>query len=387
MRVSFVTFGCRLNRAETLDSMARYAAAGWENSDESPDLIEIRGCSVTAKAQRDCEKKIARLRELHPQAKIRIVGCLPGAERDEPPPSGGDAVPMSDSRAHLKVQDGCSGRCAFCIVPQFRGAPVSVPFSVVREKALRLLDAGFHEIVLTGCNLCLYRSEGRGLPELAADLAGLAGDRAHRIRLGSIEPGICDSRLTEALAAHENICRHLHISLQSGSDRVLKLMRRPYTSDTVRELRRAVAALPGRRVAMGADVIAGFPGESDGDFAATCAFLAGDDGCAPFTGLHVFPYSERPGTAAATLPGTVPRSVRIARADALDKIGADGRNAFAAGLIGKTVEVCVEKDGNGRTSEYLRCILQGAGKRRELVQAVVADYSPTTGELSATIHA
>lgn len=376
-----------MNRAETLDSMARHTAAGWEISDDRPDLIEVRGCSVTAKAQRDCEKKIARLRKLHPQAQIRIVGCLPNAVRDDPSPGDGHVIPMSDSRAHLKVQDGCSGKCAFCIVPRFRGAPVSTPFSTIKERALRMLDAGFREIVLTGCNLCLYRSEGRGLPELAAELAELAGAQTHRIRLGSIEPGICDSRLIAAMSAHENICRHIHVSLQSGSDRVLKLMRRPYTVDTVRELRRAAAALSGRRVAMGADVIAGFPGENGKDFVNTCNFVSENDGYAPFINLHVFPYSERPGTVAAGMPDPVPPDLRVTRARTLEKIGADCRNAFARDLVDRTVEVCVEKDGNGRTSEYLRCLLRGAARRRELVQAQVVDYSPTTGELSATICA
>lgn len=367
--------------------MAHHAAAGWEISDDNPDLIVVRGCSVTARAQRDCEKKIARLRMLHPSAVIRIVGCLPGAEPDLLPPDSGSPVPMNDSRAHLKVQDGCSGKCAFCIVPKFRGTPVSVPFTRIRDRALRFLEAGFREIVLTGCNLCLYRSAGMGLPELAAALAALDRSAAYRIRLGSIEPGICDGRLIDAMEAHPNICRYIHVSLQSGSDDVLRLMRRPYSSDTVRELSRAAAGRLGKRVALGADVITGFPGESEKDFEDTRDLLAGSDGLAPFVNLHVFPYSERPGTAASEMPGAVERAVRISRAKTLEKTGNAVRDVFGCGLIGSEVEVCVEKDGNGRTDEYLRCMLEAKAARRMLVKAVVTDYCPTTGALSATIRA
>ena len=186
---------------------------------------------MTAKAQRDCEKAIAHLRERFPSAEIRITGCLPAATRElsveNPQPAA-----LNISRAYLKVQDGCSGKCAFCIVPQFRGAPVSVPFKDVIERARAFLGAGFREIVLTGCNLCLYRSEGQGLAELAAALASLESP-GHRIRLGSVEPGICDGRLVDALEAHPNICRFLHLSLQSGSEDVLRRMRRPYSAERV----------------------------------------------------------------------------------------------------------------------------------------------------------
>jgi threonylcarbamoyladenosine tRNA methylthiotransferase MtaB len=382
----FETFGCRLNRAETLDSMARYKAAGWEITDNTPDLIIVRGCSVTAKAQRDCEKRIARLHELHPGARLKIVGCLPGAEMDETIASVSDVVPQWNSRAHLKVQDGCNCRCAFCIVPQFRGAPFSMSFAKVRDRALRFLEAGFREIVLTGCNLCLYRSEGRDLSDLASCLASLDSSGAHRIRFGSIEPGICDKRLVDAMAEHGNICRFIHISLQSASDNVLKLMRRPYTADAVREFQSLIVSRLGKRVALGADVIAGFPGESENDFRETCAFLGDEEYSDMLVNLHVFPYSERPGTAAAAMRPVVPKDVRISRAKELEKIGIANRNRFAQKLIGEEVEVCVEKDGNGRTGEYMRCLLKGVAPRRSLVKAHVEDYSSITGELSATIR-
>ena len=454
-RIAFVTFGCRLNKAEALDLEAQYAAAGWQivtlktdvqpnalapathhpdqspsPDEDTPDVIIVRGCSVTAKAQRDCEKAIAHLRTRFPTADLRITGCLPQATRPEnfKPPTTNYQPPTTNyqlsttnyqlpttnyqlSRAYLKVQDGCSGKCAYCIVPQFRGSPVSVPFNDVLARARAFLAAGFREIVLTGCNLSLYRSGGHGLPDLAAALAALDSP-GHRIRLGSIEPGLCDAPLLDALEAHPNICRFLHLSLQSGSNPVLARMRRPYTIEQMADFCTAAHRRLGPRLALGADLITGFPGETEDDHAATRAFLTRF----PFIHLHVFPYSERPGTEAATLTPAVPVAVRRARAKELSQIGATQRARFAESLIGQEVTVCVERDGNGRTDEYLRCLLiapstlnnqlsttnyqlptpnsqlpttnyQLPTNRRSLVRATVKKYFPKTGAVSATIRA
>lgn len=422
MRVAFVTFGCRLNKAEALDLEARYAAAGWEVvslkqhsnvcRDDAPDLIVVRGCSVTAKAQHDCEKAIAQLRMRFPTAEISITGCLSAAMENkgkdsnpagnapdiiEPEAQTGVAEHYSLSRAYLKVQDGCSGKCAFCIVPSFRGQPRSMPFTAAVERARAFLAAGFREIVLTGCNLCLYRSEGHGIAELAAALASIESP-GHRIRFGSIEPGICDSRIIDALESHPNICRFLHLSLQSGSDRVLRLMRRPYTISQIAEFCTDAVRRLGPRLSFGADVIAGFPGEAAEDHEATKRFLSEEyaaphasDGKAsasrhsPFIHIHVFPYSERPGTEAAGMPFPVPTEIRRARAKEIERVGAANRTAFAASMVGKDVTVCVERDGNGRTDEYLRCILSGTAPRRSLVRATVKTHSGKDGSISASI--
>ena len=414
MKVGFVTFGCRLNRAEALDMEAQYAAAGWEvvpvehsaaqtiqqSDNPTPDLVIVRGCSVTAKAQRDCEKAIAHLRSQFPRAEIHVTGCLgirsPAQSNNLTiKQSSSLALPLRLSRAYLKVQDGCSGRCAFCIVPSFRGAPVSVPFVDVLARARAYLDAGFRELVLTGCNLCLYHDSGRGLPELAAAIAALESP-GHRVRLGSIEPGVCDARLLDAFESHPNICRFLHLSLQSGSDRVLRLMRRPYTIGQTAAFCAEACRRLGPRLAFGADIITGFPGETDDDHEATRSFLRPHSNTqtrkrsnaqtSPFIHLHVFPFSERPGTESATMKPGVPVAVRRARAKELERIGAANRAAFARTLIGQEVTVCVEKDGNGRSDEYLRCLLNGTAPRRALVRAAVEDYFPKTGALSATIR-
>ena len=450
MKVGFVTFGCRLNRAEALDMEAQYVAAGWEvvtvehstaqtikqSNNPTPDLIIVRGCSVTAKAQRDCEKEIAHLRVQFPRTEIHVTGCLSirspahsaplhslvretnpslsnsnntTAKQPDNPilhslvretnPSPNQSnnqtikqsnnlpLPLRLSRAYLKVQDGCSGRCSFCIVPQFRGAPVSVPFADVLARARAYIDAGFRELVLTGCNLCLYRDSGRGLPELAAAIAALESP-GHRVRLGSIESGICDTRLLDALESHPNICRFLHLSLQSGSDRILRLMRRPYTTGQIAKFCAEARRRLGPRLALGADIITGFPGETDGDHEATKSFLSpppapstkasnttpNQSNNPRFSHLHVFPYSERPGTEAATMKPAVPAAVRRARAKELERIGAANRAAFAQTLIGQEVTVCVEKDGNGRSDEYFRCLLKGTAPRRSLVRAVAGRF-------------
>ena len=403
MTIGFVTFGCRLNRAESLDLEADYAAAGWDiaqlpvsasagaQHQAVPDVIVVRGCSVTAKAQRDCDKKIAQLRERHPGAEVLVVGCHPDA-RPIPPhlepsslPDAGASVNRQLSRAYLKVQDGCSGKCAFCIVPSFRGAPQSVPIDRVLARARAYLDAGFREIVVTGCNLCLFRDEGHRLPELVSALAEMDSP-GHRVRLGSIEPGICDAALLDAMAAHPNICRFIHLSLQSGSNRILKLMRRPYSIEQVAAFCKDARRRLGSRLAFGADIITGFPGETDSDFNETKSFLSNSQLPTP-NYLHVFPYSEREGTEAATMSPKVPMEIRRERAKELEAIGCANHERFARSFVGKEVTVCVERDGNGRTDEYLRCTLKGSAPRRSLVQAAVDDYFPKTGMLSATIRA
>ena len=447
-RVAFVTFGCRLNKAEALDLESTYAASGWEivalkhgNHKECkthcdnaplteakqqaiPDLIIVRGCSVTARAQRDCEKSIAHLREQFPNTPIKITGCLNIANiaKTHPSESCNKLQPQITasadesashltsntasstehyplSRAYLKVQDGCSGKCAFCIVPSFRGKPVSVPFHEIVARARKFLDAGFREIVLTGCNLCLYHSEGHGIAELAAELASLESP-GHRIRLGSVEPGICDSRIIDAMESAPNICKFLHLSLQSASDNILRLMRRPYTAEQVFAFCSSASKRLGNRMAFGADIISGVPGETESDHEATKQFLSTplspfdnnalqqDREChSPFIHLHVFPYSERPGTEAATLPNAIPPETRRVRAREIETIGAENRLHFAKRLIGQTVTVCIEKDGNGRTDEYLRCNLRGVAARRSLALANVEKYSVRDGSLSAIILA
>ena len=404
MTVAFKTFGCRLNRAEALDLEASFRAAGHtilQLNERAPDVIVVRCCSVTARAQRDCEKEIAHLRERFPQSRVIITGCHPNSEQvkvnseqvetesNSTLNTQHSTLPLREdlesypSRASLKVQDGCSGHCAFCIVPHFRGKPVSVPFDQVLSRARAFLDLGFHELVITGCNLALYRSQGHGLPDLLAALADLtAAPSSHRIRLGSLEPGICDDALLDAFTSHPNICRFIHLSVQSGSDPVLNRMNRPYTIDTVRRFCTEARRRLGPRLTLGADIITGFPGETDADFQLTKTFLFPPEGAASFSNLHVFPYSERPGTPAATMDGALPRAIRLTRARNLEKDAKAARLTFVQSFLGQEVEVCIERGGDhGWTAEYLPCKIEGApAPRRSLLTVRVIAVSDT-GEL------
>ena len=383
MKVAFVTFGCRLNRAESLDLEARYRAAGHEIidlgdlrpvADNIPDLILVRGCSVTAKAQRECEKAIEHLRARFPSTEIRPIGCLPNAQSAGTTPASSmgtvpqiqGPVPMQTSRAYLKIQDGCNGKCAFCIVPHFRGSPVSVPFREIMVRTKAFLEAGYREIVLTGCNISLYKSDGQNLASLLGVLAELGADPVPgRIRIGSLEPGrVCEAVL-DVMEKHPNISRFLHLSLQSGSNRILKRMNRPYEITWAERFCTMARERLGPDLALGADVITGFPGETDEDFEATRAFLVRH----AFSNLHVFPYSERPGTPAATMDSALPRAVRLVRARNLTALGRRQREAFAQTFLGREVEVCVERGGeHGWTDAYLPCKWKGPAERRSLVR-------------------
>lgn len=364
MKVCFETFGCRLNRAETLNMEALFLANGWTKTTghSDADLIIVRGCSVTRRAQRGTEKFIAGLRAKYPAKRIFTLGCITdrtpeamienamrAARRDGTFVDG--AVPTSTARAYLKVQDGCSGKCSYCIVPKFRGASVSEDFDRVMDRARRFLDCGYTEIVLTGCNLSLYLSKGKRLADLLSALAGIDGGR-HRIRLGSLEPGPAAAEAIDAIAQNGNICRFLHIPIQSASNRILAEMRRDYgISDLERLVSLASARIPD--LGLGCDVIAGFPTESEYDFAATFDFVKRH----PFTNIHAFPYSERPGTLAAKLANAVPKPLRSERARALTALVKDKRKAFARKFKGRKVEVVIEDAStlSGWTSEYLWC--------------------------------
>lgn len=354
MKVCFDTFGCRLNRAEALALEAGFLARGWTTTDSHADanLIVVRGCSVTARAQRDCERLIAHLREKYPMKRLIVTGCLKDRRNERLLRDVKPATSTRTARAYLKVQDGCNGTCAFCIVPQFRGKSAAVDFDEVLGSARRFLDAGYREIVVTGCNLSQYLSQGKRLPDLLAALAELDGGTGFRIRLGSLEPSPVAPETVRAVAAHANICRYLHIPVQSGSDRILGAMRRPYTTREVTALvREAENLMPG--LGLGCDILTGFPDESDYDFLATQSLLAR----LKFNRFHVFPFSERPGTVAAQLPSAVPREIRHARAREIAAQGETARTRFINGFKGKTVAIVVEDEKRlaGWTSEYVWC--------------------------------
>ncbi len=394
MKVCFETFGCRLNRAEALADEAKYLARGWERTESHADaqLIVVRGCSVTARAQRDCERLIDHIKQKYPFKRVLVTGCLPSADkgyivkerillgqgRQAEGGVAGPPVPMRTARAYLKVQDGCTGACAFCIVPQFRGPTRSVPWLEAIDQAKRFLDAGYRELVVTGCNLSLYRSGSHGLADLVSALADLSSE--HRVRIGSVEPGPAAVETVYAIAEHANICRFLHVPVQSGSTRILTAMRRPYAIRHVDEVLQLAARLM-PNLGIGCDMMTGFPDESEIDQIASVGLLKRH----PFTKAHVFPFSARPGTIAEMLPNPVPREIRASRAKELSKVVDDKRTQYAQRFKGRTVEIVVEdeKTLSGWTSEYLWCRADGGGassgvpaasgaaKRRQLLKVAV----------------
>jgi threonylcarbamoyladenosine tRNA methylthiotransferase MtaB len=386
MRVSFKTFGCRLNQAESALYQRLFQSNGINvvPFGEECEICVIHSCSVTRRAESECLRIARRLKHSAPQMLVVLSGCAVesatasrlqelgidliigraqkndlvqitlnrlGKPYTEPE---GECVPsFSTHRALLKIQDGCDFFCTYCIIPYNRGAPVSRNFQKCLDEARAFIDAGFKEIVVTGCNIGCYRDQQRTLPELLEALAALPG--LGRLRCGSIEPGTVELRIAELIAAHPTLTPFLHLPLQHCDDRILDRMHRRYCVAEMRDiLEQIINLVP--RIALGSDIITGFPGEDDQAFRNTLDFIQEY----PFSNLHVFPYSERSGTAAAEFPERVPHNVRRERARALIRIGSLKRREYAAGWIGNRVETVVEKfDRQGRacgwSAQYLAC--------------------------------
>ncbi len=399
--VAVVTVGCKANFADSAQIASQALRAGLEvvPSGAPADVVVVNSCTVTHKADRDSRALARRLRRANPGAVLVMAGCyartspesraeLPevdhwighgapesldsllrslagGAAPAEEPPSG-YAVDrlLGRTRAFLKVQDGCDAVCAYCIVPAARGGSRSVPVRDVVDWARRAEADGARELVLTGIHVGRYgveRGERDGLAGLLDTL--LASTTTCRYRLGSVEPLEVTWRLVSLLAGERRLCPHLHVPLQSGSDAVLRRMRRPYTAAQYRErLRMLAAEVPGIR--LGADVIAGFPGESANEFAETVALIE----ASPLSYLHAFPYSPRKGTESASWRDDVPVAEKKVRVGALRSADAAMRKGFLDSQVGRTLSVVVEsRSGNGEfrgTSENYAEVAFRAGEVR-----------------------
>jgi len=400
VRVYFTNLGCKLNQAE-IERFARdFRAAGHEvvGSLAEANLHVVNSCTVTHTAARTSRKAAGRGRSRglrtvltgcyasDPTAAAHLVGVdlvVPNAEKDRlldkvhaafpeeisipPSPGGWEGMgeggqggegPPGNTRALLKIEDGCNMRCAFCIIPQTRGRQRSRPSAEVIAEARSLAAAGYQEIVVTGVQISAYRWEGHGLFHLASDLLRDSG--APRLRLTSIAPWDLDERLL-GLWDDDRLCRHLHLSLQSGSTATLRRMRRPYTAESyARLLDRVRAAVPG--VAITTDVIAGFPGETDAEFEDSLAFVT----AAGFAKVHAFPFSPRPGTEAAELPDPVHPPVIRERMERLLAVAAQAEIDFRRAALGNRGMVLWEHPrngmGHGLTDNYIRVFSpEGAG--------------------------
>ncbi len=370
-----ITFGCRLNAFESDEIRRAAAIAGLENA------VIVNSCAVTMEAERQARQAIRRAHRRRPDAPIIVTGCaaelapqryaaLPGVDRvlgnraklrpesycsaeEARPPSGKVLIAPFDgfagkTRAILQVQQGCDHRCTFCIIPYARGSSRSVPFDALVERACSLVAAGHCEIVLTGVDLTAYGGDLPGTPGLGRMVGDLlaAVPEIERLRLSSLDPAEIDDDLWRVLGEEPRLMPHLHLSLQAGDDLILKRMKRRHRrQDAVAVARRARALRP--EIALGADLIAGFPTETESMFRGSLD-LIGECGLAF---VHVFPYSVRPGTPAAQMP-QLASDVVAERAARLRQAGDAALTAELASRIGDETDVLIERPGAGRATFY-----------------------------------
>jgi len=368
-----VTLGCKVNQYETELVREGLARAGFHDAAEGEpaDLCVVNTCTVTAEGDAKSRQTIRQLAKRNPGARIIVMGCYATRAPEEVAalPGVSEVIPdkrelpdlfarfgvvdlptgISDfsgrQRAHVKVQDGCLLNCSFCIIPTVRPHFASRPPEHIEDECRRLVDAGFHELILTGIHLGHYgvewnrdrpKSAWTRLSHLLERLVRLPGD--FRMRLSSIEATEVTRELIGVMQVHsERICPHLHISMQSGSDDVLRRMRRRWGAqrftDRCLMVREALD-----HPALTTDVIVGFPGETDADFAATCRVVE----TVGFSKLHIFPFSARRGTDAATMPNQIPEQVKAARVNELANLEADLHRRYFHQLIGRQLRVLVE---------------------------------------------
>ncbi len=364
--------------------------------DNAADVVVINTCSVTERADRECRQLVRRALRHSPNAFVAVVGCyaqlqpnviaeIEGVdlvlgtkekfdllrytrafmkkERAEVHVSNIETVDSfthatsagfgDRTRAFLKVQDGCDYGCAFCTIPLARGTSRSVAPDEIVSQARRIVRDGYKEIVLTGVNVGAYGKKiGTNLLSLLRQLSAVHG--IERIRVSSIEPNLLSDELLEFWFEEPKLCKHWHIPLQSGSDVVLNGMRRRYLTDWYAgRIQKISSTVP--NAGIGADVIVGFPGETDAEFAATQEFIRG----LPLSYLHVFTYSERPNTSSIHFAGVVEPRIRAERSEALRALGVRKRRMFHESAVGRTVDVLFESPGatnemTGLSAEYVR---------------------------------
>ena len=378
MSPNILTFGCRLNTFES--EVIRGHAAGLD------DTIVVNTCAVTAEAERQARQAIRRAHREHPDARIVVTGCaaqiapekwvgLPGVARvlgnaekllpqswaPDAPSAVADIMTAAATapqlvtefggraRAFVQVQQGCDHRCTFCVIPFGRGRNRSVPLGAVAEQVRTLVAGGWREVVLTGVDIASYGADLPGRPSLGQAVRRLLAlvPELARLRLSSIDPAAIDDDFWRLLAEEPRLMPHLHLSVQAGADLILKRMRRRHLrADILAVIARARALRPG--IAIGADLIAGFPTETEALFADTLALVEETE--IPF--LHVFPYSERPGTPAARMPA-VPTALRRERAARLRAAGRANAARFFAQQVGRLASVLAETPAGGHSEHFV----------------------------------
>ena len=394
MNVAFYTLGCKVNQYDS-QAMAGYLEKAGHTIvpfDGPADAYVINSCTVTAESDRKTRQAIGRAKKHNPAALVCVAGCyaqhagpallqrgdvdavlgtghrqrivevLEAAQHGQKldaveayqktaPYEEGQGALIERARAYLKIQDGCDRHCTYCIIPTARGPIRSRSLEALRAETQRAAGAGHAEIVLTGIRLASYGRE-RGLT-LADAVKAAAETDVQRIRLGSLDPDEISQALIDALAAEKKFCRQFHLSLQSGCDNTLHRMARRYTTaQFAHVVQRIRAQIP--HAAFSTDVMVGFVGESEEEFAQTCEFVQRIG----FMKLHVFPYSRREGTAADRMPGHLPQAVKQQRARALIRIGEALEAGFAQSCVGQAHEVIFEQQVGdameGHAENYLR---------------------------------
>jgi threonylcarbamoyladenosine tRNA methylthiotransferase MtaB len=412
-KFSIQNFGCRASQADGAALESLLASSGFEPADtsEKPDFLILNTCTVTSAADDEVRQTVRRLHRESPESRIVVTGCyaqrapeeiaaLPGVSlvvgnshktrmaellADPSAPFHGEiqvgdifaeqdflASPVEEagaerSRPNLKIQDGCNNRCSFCIIPFVRGRSRSAPVAQIIDQ-VRDLSARYSEIVLTGINLGRWGREpsiGLRLPDLLRRI--LAETDIGRLRLSSVEPMDFSDDLLRLMADSPRIAKHVHAPLQSGSDTVLRRMHRKYRPRHYEDrIAKAREWMP--HAGIGADVMVGFPGESEEEFAQTRAFIER----LPFTYLHIFPYSERPGTPAAARADQVPNEVRRTRGRILKELGLAKNASFRRSMVGRTVPaVTLQNPTFAITTNYLKVDLSTRHQPRELLDVEI----------------
>lgn len=383
-KVSFHTLGCRLNFSESGSITQGFVDRGFEIVEfgEPADVVFLNTCTVTDGADASCRQLIRKAKNSSPSGKIVVAGCYAQMEADKIKAMEGvdlilgnqekykifdylhfdnphvaieknwdfqpAATTLADShtRAFLKIQDGCNYVCSFCIIPFARGRSRTITIEDAVQEAKKLINQGFKEIVLTGVNIGEYEStSGQKLASLVEDILNL--NELARLRLSSVEPNTINAELLEVLKKSGKYQDHFHIPLQSGSDKILTSMRRKYSrAQYVETLKLVKSYFP--HASIGADIIVGYPGETEEDFNETFKLLRDH----PVTHFHVFPYSKRKGTTASKLGDQVSSAVKKERVRTLIMLGKAKLNEFAQNKIGSTSQVLFEKNNDGIVNGY-----------------------------------
>lgn len=427
MKIAFYTLGCKTNQYETQAMERLLCEQGHEicSFEDDCDCYIVNTCSVTAVADKKNRAIIRRCRREHPQAILGVCGCysqhatqaVRELEVDVVGGSGGRQQFLEDllaaaqsrtyqehldnalrrrefevlpagglqerTRAMLKVQDGCTNFCTYCIIPYTRGPIRSAPLETAVAQAKQLEQAGYREIVVTGIEIAGWGKDLPGKPPVWLLIAEICKAVPHlRIRLGSLEPRILTEEFAAALSGFQNLCPQFHLSMQSGCDTVLARMKRKYTTEEYMEsLERLRNAFPG--CAITTDMIVGFPGETEEEFEKSLSFIRQ----CRFADMHIFPYSRRPGTPAAEMPGQLPNAVKEERSRRAIAVAQDMSRCYHQELLGTTQAVLVEgmegEHSVGHAMNYVKIYIPGAYPRNEIQTVAVKSLygDGVTGEV------